>query len=435
VAQFGREVVEGRVSIHLVVGGIKKRLGIFRTGMDMRGLHHPDADALIAAAIYVAGIFEGHLGIGGVQTADVFVAQALLGADENLPQGPIFHCVRMVKVQNSETASTSVKIVKRQTAASWISHKDTLFQETRTFAPFRYHPLNIMQKFLYPLLLLCTLQTAHAQLRYGFKTGLNFCTVKGDAELDAAGNSLEKWSNSTGFHIGMAVGYPFNDHFSVRGEFMYSKRGGNYTYEGTGYRQFKSGSTSTLATGNLTQNINTTISYLDFPIMAVGRWGDFEVSGGGYFGLKIQSIGEGGMYFRNGKTVLKNNTVNDLEYNLSYNYSRDDPGGTPDPNGDKLTVNLDGKPTEQPKTLGAYYDLTEDKGSLFNTLDYGVVVGAAYYISRSLYFGARLQYGLADITNTGMDVSKSKIGENNTLLFRDDKDRNFAIQASVGFNF
>jgi hypothetical protein len=68
-------------------------------------------------------------------------------------------------------------------------------------------------------------------------------------------------------------------------------------------------------------------------------------------------------------------------------------------------------------------------------LDYGVVGGISYYISSALYLSARIQYGLADITNNNVDLSKAKTGENNSLIYRDDKDQNFMIQASVGFSF
>jgi Outer membrane protein beta-barrel domain len=290
-----------------------------------------------------------------------------------------------------------------------------------------------MYKYFFVLLFLSASLCATAQLRYGFKTGLNFCTIKGEPELDAGGLALEKWGNNTGFHIGISLAYPFTDNFSIRGEFQYSKRGGKYTYDGEGFRIFKTGTSSILATGKVIQNININTSYLDFPIMAVGRWKDFELSAGGYFGFNIQSFGEGGLTFKDGKTVVKGINIATIEQNLSYNYNRDELGETV--GADKLQVSIDGAIQELPKTLGAYHDLSEGKGSLFNTFDYGLVGGLSYFISRSLYIGGRIQYGLADISNQNVDVSKSKLGENNTLILRDDKDRNFAIQASVGFTF
>ena len=52
-----------------------------------------------------------------------------------------------------------------------------------------------------------------------------------------------------------------------------------------------------------------------------------------------------------------------------------------------------------------------------------------------MYAGVRLQYGLADVTNNQADLQKNSTGNNKALIFRDDKDKNFSIQASVGFSF
>jgi hypothetical protein len=276
--------------------------------------------------------------------------------------------------------------------------------------------------------------SASAQLRYGFKTGLNFATINGQSELGANNTELETTDNITGFHIGMSVAYPITDAFSIRGEFLYSKRGMKYIFDGPGYRFFTSGNVNKYATGNVKYLINVSNSYIDIPLMAVGRWRDFEISGGGYLGFNIQSAGDGSLTFKNGLTDPGGNKIDDLEFNLSYNYRRDEPGEA-DKNSDLLTVRLDANTIEIPKTIGAYYNYPEDKGNLYKTLDYGLVGGISYYFSRALYLGVRLQYGLADITNNNADLQKSTTGDNNALIFRNDNDRNFAIQGSVGFSF
>jgi len=89
--QFIGQIVESRVAIYLVVGGIKKRFGIFGRSMNMNGLDHPNADAFIAAGIDIAGVFNRHLRIGGMEAANVLVAQPLFGADEYFPKWPVFH--------------------------------------------------------------------------------------------------------------------------------------------------------------------------------------------------------------------------------------------------------------------------------------------------------------------------------------------------------
>ena len=272
----------------------------------------------------------------------------------------------------------------------------------------------------------------NAQVKYGFKTGLNFAKMSGPSELDNAGLKLESWKNVVGFHIGISFSNKFTDNFGVRGEFLYSKRGGEYTYDGSSYRIFDYAGGSSYATGNSKYLININNSYLDIPILAFARTGDFEFSAGAYVGFLVQSSGEGALLFSNG--VTQNNlSIEDTEFFLNYNYRKDDPGGSV---GDEIQiVRVDNRNLELPKTIGAYYDYPPDKGKLFNVLDYGVTGGVSYFLTSSLYAGVRVQYGLGDITNNDADLQKASTGDNQALVFRNDKDKNFVIQASVGFSF
>ena len=293
------------------------------------------------------------------------------------------------------------------------------------------------------LLLLLGAFSASAQIKYGFKTGLNFARIIGDSETSAAGANLETWKNSTGFHIGMTFAYNFTDNFGLRGEFLYSKRGAKYTFDGPSYRIFKHSMGSILTTGNSRYLISVNNSYLDIPVLAYGRIGNFEVSGGAYVGILVQSAGEGSLRY-SGKTALNNDVYinpnkadTELNFNLNHNYRRDNTGEGSAKSDDEVpvSVKVDGIISETPKTLGAYYDYTEDKGNLYNTIDFGLVGGISYYISTALYLGVRVQYGLSDITNNKADISKSSYSNNGELIFRDAKHQNFMIQASVGFSF
>ncbi len=273
-----------------------------------------------------------------------------------------------------------------------------------------------------------------SQLRYGFKTGLNFASIDGPSEVDAAGASLETWKNTTGFHIGAAFSYKLTDHFGLRGELLYSKKGAKYTYDGLGYRLFTQPDGTVVRTnGNSRYLLNITNSYLDIPLVGYAKFGDFEVQAGVYAALLIQTAAEGSLRYTNIATVQPGTTTKEMEFNLDHNYRKDDPGQSK--NAEVVKVTVDGKLVDVPKTLGAYYDFPEDKGSLYNLLDFGLVGGVSYYLSRTLYINARLQYGLADLTRTDADLAKNKTGDNNALIFNADKDRNFTIQASVGFSF
>ncbi|MBK9338203.1 MAG: outer membrane beta-barrel protein [Lewinellaceae bacterium] len=273
--------------------------------------------------------------------------------------------------------------------------------------------------------------TVQAQLRYGFKTGLNFSRMDGPSEISTAGADLESWKTLTGFHIGLSLGYAFTDAFGVRGEVLYTKKGAKYTYDGESYRIFRYDGGSTLSTGNSRYLINVTNAYMDIPVQVYGRWKDLEFSGGAYAGFLLQSTGEGSLSYTNGRTSTLGNSIQDVEFNLNHNYRKDKPGLGE--GGDVVLPNVDGRVVELPKTLGAY-DYPEDKGKLYNSLDFGLTAGVAYYMSSSLFVGFRLQYGLADVTNNTADLAKSTT-DNGTLLFRDDKDRNVVMQLSVGFGF
>lgn len=289
-------------------------------------------------------------------------------------------------------------------------------------------------KCVFTLFLAVASLSMQAQLRYGFKTGLNFATIKGDSELGANGNNLESWKNATGFQIGITLGYPITDNFGVRGELMYSKKGTKYTFDGPSYKFFRNATTTKFTTGNARYLVNINNSYLDIPIMAYGRWGDFEISGGVYGALLLQSVGEGALTYSNAISVVPpNNPVSELKINLSYNYRKDDPGEGLE--GETVSVQVDAAKFDVAKTQGAYYDYTEDRGSLYNSFDYGLVGGVSYYIGRALYLSARVQYGLSDLTKNEADLAKGSVNDDLTLKYRDDKDRNFVIQASVGFSF
>ena len=297
-------------------------------------------------------------------------------------------------------------------------------------------------KLQYTLVLLFStlVFSLNAQIRYGFKTGLNFSSIKGPSDLDADGIELESYGNVTGFHIGASFAYNLTDNYSIQAELLYSKRGAKYTFDGDSYRVFRYTNGQTLSTGTSRYLININNSYIDVPLTFVARWGDFEVSGGGYAGILVSSVGDGSLRY-SGKTIPLGNTVTNAEtaatelvFNLSHNYRKDDIGAGE--GAEKVVAKVDARNVEMPNTLGAYFDYTEDKGKLYNSFDYGLIGGLAYYLSNSLYISARLQYGLADITNNTADLSKTEINvTDGTLIYRDDKDKNFVIQASVGFSF
>lgn len=292
--------------------------------------------------------------------------------------------------------------------------------------------MNKIKQVLLATLLLASM-TAQAQLHYGIKTGLNFARIKGPSELDNTGAALEDWKSATGFHIGIGFSYKFSDHFGARGEFMYSKAGGRYSYDGDAHRVFNYTGGSSYATGHAKYLLNISNAYLKVPVSVYAKAGDFEFSAGPYVAVLVQSTAEGSLLFSGGKTE-NNSSIEDIEYFLDYNYRKDDSGAAVS-GSETHVVRVDNRNIDVPKTVGAYYDYTEDRGKLFNSLDYGVVGGVSWYLTGTLYLNVGVQFGLADVTNDKADLAKSVTGPNHSPVYRSDKDRNFAISTSIGFSF
>src|SRR5215218_8296188 len=84
------DVVERRVAVDLVAARREQRVLLVgaRRG-DRVGADDPDAHALVAAGVDVAGVQQRHPVVGGVQRADVHVVETALAADEDLVERPL----------------------------------------------------------------------------------------------------------------------------------------------------------------------------------------------------------------------------------------------------------------------------------------------------------------------------------------------------------
>jgi hypothetical protein len=273
-----------------------------------------------------------------------------------------------------------------------------------------------------------------AQLGGGVKIGLNFSNIKGPSELGLQDVKLEQMDNYTGFMIGPSFAYSFTDNFGLRGEFLYSKKGMKYSYEGPTSRTFLTdGDLIPIATSG-TSKINYTVNHtcMDIPLMAFARYKKFEVSGGFYASMLFARVADGIMEYKWINADGSERSINPL---LQYNYTRDKFGEGD--NAATITALLNESGTRKatlPKTFGAYYDDKEDRGNKYSFLDYGVSVGASFFMNQSLFIGGRLQYGLADLTRTNADVSISQKNTDGTAVLRADKDHNYTFQVYVGFS-
>ena len=285
------------------------------------------------------------------------------------------------------------------------------------------------------LLLLAILgcfQLAAQEFSGGFRAGINFATIDGPSEASDSGNSLEEYKMSTGFHVGATANLKFNKYFGLRAELLYSQKGADYNYNGQSFWiLYTEDDQPIYATGDRNTSLSITNSYIDIPFMAVGRYGRVEISGGASLGFLVSSRGSGELTF-SGQTAA-GSTVDPFTVVLDFSYFDDTFRRT---DIDDVEIrDIDGKTVKIPKTLTTNFQELEGKQDLFKTIDLGLIGGLAFYLNQGLYVGLRVNYGLSDLTKTEQDPSRKELNEDNNLIFRDDKDHNLTLQASVGFSF
>lgn len=313
-------------------------------------------------------------------------------------------------------------------------HKGMLIFALKDSLSFKLKKQNMHRIILlFALALLASLPLSSQEFSAGFRAGLNFSTINGPLETDDSGNDLEDYTIKTGFHVGAIANLKFNDIFGLRGELLYSQKGTQYSFVGPSYWVFYTANDMPVyATGNRNTTLTVTNSYIDIPVTAVGRLGRLELSGGLNLGILISSRGTGQLSF-SGQSA-GGSTVDPFTIALEFNYF-DDTFQRTDAT-DVETRRIDGKDVLIPKTLGAYYQTTEEESDkLFNTLELGLIGGLAFYLNQGLYLSFRANYGLSDLTKTNQDISKLSLDASRNFIFREDDDRNLTLQASVGFSF
>lgn len=291
-----------------------------------------------------------------------------------------------------------------------------------------------MTRILFSLFLLSLTANLTAQeLKYGFKVGLNFNSIDGDGEMDDAGTVIEEYTGNTGFHVGATLTWEATELMGVRGELLYSQKGSRRGFDGQSYYIFNTNADKKIVTsGTRDQQINVTTSYIDIPVMGYVKpveW--LEVYAGASVGVLVGASGFGGVTYSG--TAPNGSPISEFVHDLDANYVSDDPGEArfSDP---PTTITIGNEKAILPSAGGAYFEFEEDKGNLFNVIDVGLVGGVSFYLNKGFYVSGRLNYGLTDITKSEADVSLVKL-DNGQFISRDDVDKNFSIQASVGFSF
>lgn len=271
-------------------------------------------------------------------------------------------------------------------------------------------------------------------ISYGFKAGLNFNRFIYDGEKDDAGNTVENITGNTGFQVGATFTWKATELMGVRGELLYSQKGGRRKYNGQSYYIFLDNDDKPIYTTGLRDfSINISQSYIDIPIMGYFKpvqW--LEIYAGANVGLLVASNALGNMRY-NGKSST-GQTIAEIEHELDFNYYGDKPGEVSYDN-PPSTVRISGFDIAYPRSAGAYFEFSEDRGNLYKFIDTGLLGGLSVFFNRGLYVTGRVNYGMTDVTKTKADVSLVKLDDNKQFISRNDKDRNFSVQASIGFSF
>lgn len=271
-------------------------------------------------------------------------------------------------------------------------------------------------------------------ISYGFKAGLNFNSFHSDSEVNSAGESVESFSNNTGFHVGAMFSLPFTDLVGARAELLFSQKGGRYKFDGESYYIFRPETGSPIySIGTRKMNLNITNSYISIPFTLYYRPVQaIEISGGvgAHFLVGSAAFGD----FSYSGITTNGTVVEDFRYSLDYKYYTDDPGGAVFSSNPRI-LQLDGRDVLIPTDAGAYFEYPEDRGTLHKVVDFSAMASLHFFLNKGLFLGIRMDYGLSDFTKTKADVSKVKLDNNKEFIELDHTDRHVSLQASVGFSF
>lgn len=292
-----------------------------------------------------------------------------------------------------------------------------------------------MKRYLI-VLVVCSLISGNAisqneNIGFGFRAGASISRLDGPSELGPNGEELEEYTMARGFHIGASVSYKFTDLVGMKAEFVYSQRGTIYDYNGPSYYVLGRGNIlNTTISGNRKQTLNLSNVFLDIPVLAYYKIGKLELCGGINTGILLASTAGGSTNFEG--TSALGTPVAPFVVGLNHNYKKDEAGGASD---ETINVIVDGRTYTVPETVMAYYEFdTKDKNQ-YKTIDFGLVVGAAFYVNDGLYFSARYNHGLSDVDVNTYDVSLQSLNTDGSFKYRDDVNKNRSWQFSIGFSF
>jgi len=271
-----------------------------------------------------------------------------------------------------------------------------------------------------------------AQHKVGVRAGTNYAKFSGPLE------EAESYSLSGGIHFGINYTYLLNDKFSIRAEILYQQKGTKQNFFDddvyTLIKPITAGVAEFVDYGTVERDLKITNSYFSVPLTVQFQLSrKFEVFGGLSVDFLLGSNGRGAYDYESRDSPLEiawNNQSLDFRYNSDVGGQYNSLAGT-------IAILIDGEPVEIPKVIGAYYYYINraELESRFKSVDFTALGGVNYFINPGFYIGARLEYGLTDLTRTDLDVSLRELADDNSYILRDDKDASLNLAISFGFRF
>ena len=260
-------------------------------------------------------------------------------------------------------------------------------------------------RFLIPVICLISLSPAYGQ--FGLKLGANMSAA------GSYGNSEEGETANLkfGYQGGVFYNFDLSEKLDLLVELNYEARGTiskkDYTI-GLPVVDPSSGTVLGIGDYTINQEINSTQSYINIPVLVVLGNTKFKYYFGPNFGFYVGGQAE---FERSIDVSLGGNVVNQINSNIE---------------------DVDWNDYDSFKNI--FTNPPSENGNFLNSFDFGLKIGAMYYMTESLFLDLRVNQGLADVTNNHYDNSIYPASDF-SFPSREDIDRNFSLQLGVGFSF
>ena len=259
--------------------------------------------------------------------------------------------------------------------------------------------------FLLPLFFMMSITITQAQ--FGLKLGANL-SASGSYGNTEEGESADL---KLGYQGGVFYQLGITEKFNLMVELNYEAKGTISKKDYTINLPVQDPATgAVLGIGDyvISQEANSVHSYINIPILAVFGDGNLKY----YIGPNIGFLASGKADFdRTINIALAGNPVGKVETNLE---------------------DVDWTDYESFKNI--FTNPPTEDGNFLNSLEFGINIGAMYYVTESLFVDLRVSQGLSDATNNHYDNSIYPAADF-SFPSREDTDRNLSIQLGLGYSF